>query len=100
MDTADSPTKDSVDTTRTNPLLKTITTATLVLYTLGWGAALAWESRWETSLRASYGYQLGWVTCLAACAVALFVWRGHRAHGLASGEVLDVAETSTNKEPV
>jgi hypothetical protein len=66
---------DSSAATHTNVLAKTISIATLVLYVLGWAAALAWQGGWEVSMRASYGYQLGWGTCLVACAVALLVYR-------------------------
>lgn len=101
MDTTDTPKKDSGDTTRTNSVLKNITTAFLVLYAVGWGAALAWQSGWEPSARASYGYQLGWFTCLAAGAVALFVRRAQPAHNIAPGPALAAATgTSTGKEHV
>lgn len=97
--TTDSPTNDSRVATRTNPLLKTITTATLLLYAMGWGATLAWQSDWDPGMRASYGYQLGWVSCLATCALALlFIRRGHHAHEVASNTSFD-APTSTTEEP-
>lgn len=95
----DSPKKDSDDTARASPLVKSITTATLLLYALGWGGALAWQSGWETSMRASYGYQLGWGTCLVACAAALFLRRGHDAHKSAAIEPRTAA-TSISEESV
>lgn len=58
-------------------LIKTIGVATVVLYALGWAVLFARQDGWDASVRATYGYQIGWVACLASCAVALVLRRGH-----------------------
>jgi len=59
-------------------IVKTIGGATVVLYALGWAVLFAQQDGWDASVRATYGYQCGWVACLAACAVALLLRRGQQ----------------------
>jgi hypothetical protein len=57
-------------------LVKTIGGATVVLYAMGWAVLFAQQDGWAANVRATYGYQFGWVACLASCAVALVLRRG------------------------
>jgi nucleotide-binding universal stress UspA family protein len=62
---------------RARALVKAMGGATAVLYALGWAVLFARQENWDPVVRATYGYQLGWVACLASCAVALVLRRSH-----------------------
>jgi hypothetical protein len=96
MEHVDESKKDGADQ-GTPTVVKAITAAMFLLYALGWAAAIGWQDGWDPRVRASCGYQLGWVTCLIACAVTLFLRRGHLAQGAALQE-RDSATTSNNEE--
>lgn len=98
MAEAEDPKKDDGGAARASPLIKSITSATILLYALGWGTAFAWQSSWDPGVRASYGYQLGWLSGFAACAAAILLHRAHqRAHGAAAHEKHASAEAATTE---
>jgi hypothetical protein len=75
VDTEEQTTIRSAAESGKRSVAKHIASLILLLYVLGWAAALKWQPAWELSERASYGYQLGWCACLVACGCTIAMWR-------------------------